>query len=190
MQRVMLVRHAEPHIDVSLPAAEWSLTPRGVARARLLATVLIDANPSLIVASPERKALETARILAGELNVPIEQDERFSEQGAEAGQFLTDYAEFRALVRHHFDHPDEIVLRQESSRAAGARFGEAIGARLEAGGSTGVPVVVSHGRIMASWLAFLTGANAWDIWTGLRLPDLLDVDVERGTSRSIDVPHA
>ncbi len=190
MRRLMLVRHAEPHIDIDLPAAEWFLTPRGVERTRRLAAELIAANPSLILASPERKALETARILAGEFNLPIEQDERFSEQGAEAGQFLTDYAEFRALVRYHFDHPDEVVLRQESSRAAATRFGEALRTRFERLDPAGPPVIVSHGRIMASWLASLTGASAWDIWTELRLPDLLDVDLERGTFRSIDVPLA
>ena len=189
MPRVMLVRHAEPHIDIDLPAAEWSLTPRGVASTQRLAVELLAANPSLIIASPERKALETARILAGALDVPIEQDERFSEQGAEAGQFLTDYAEFRALVRHHFDHPDEVVLRQESSHAARERFGEAVDARLETAAS-GVPVIVSHGRIMASWLASLTGSSAWEIWTALRLPDLLDVDIDGRTYRSVDIPLA
>jgi len=188
MPRVMLVRHAEPHIDIDLPAAEWSLTPRGVASTQRLAVELLAANPSLIIASPERKALETARILAGALDVLIEQDERFSEQGAEAGQFLTDYAEFRALVRHHFDHPGEVVLRQESSHAAGERFGDALRARLES--APGVPVIVSHGRIMASWLASLTGSSAWEIWTALRLPDLLDVDIDGRTYRSVDVPLA
>lgn len=186
MPRVMLVRHAEPHIDIDRPAAEWSLTPRGVSSTQRLAVELLEANPSLIVASPERKALETARILAGALDLPIDQDERFSEQGAEAGQFLTDYAEFRALVRHHFDHPDQVVLRQESSHAAGERFADALRARLET--TVGVPVIVSHGRIMASWLASLTGSHAWEIWTALRLPDLLDVDIDGGTYRSIDVP--
>jgi len=190
MNRVLLVRHAEPHVDIDLPAAEWSLTPRGVASTQRLAVTLKDANASLIVASPERKAIETARILAGELNLPIEQDERFSEQGAEAGQFLTDYAEFRALVRHHFDHPDKVVLRRESSHAASERFAAALRARFDSSGraTPSPPVIVSHGRIMASWLAALTGSGAWDIWTVLRLPDLLDVDLDTGTFRAVNIP--
>ncbi|MDQ3442046.1 MAG: phosphoglycerate mutase family protein [Chloroflexota bacterium] len=190
MHRVLLVRHAEPNIDIDQPAGEWSLTPRGVASTQRLAVELKAAYPALIVASPERKALETAQILGEELNLPIEQDARFSEQGAEAGQFLTDYAEFRALVRYHFDHPDEVVLRQETSHAAGERFAEALLTRLEPLGSPGPPVIVSHGRIMASWLASLTGSGAWDIWTALRLPDLLDVDIDGKTFRSLDVSPA
>lgn len=190
MRRVLLVRHAEPHIEIDLPASEWSLTPRGVASTQRLAAELMALRPALIVASPERKALQTAHVLAGELNLPIEIDEHFSEQGAEAGQFLTDYAEFRALVRHHFDHPDEVVLRQESSRAAADRFGAALDDRLRVLTPDDVPVIVSHGRIMASWLASLTDTEAWEIWTALRLPDLLDVDLDAGTFLSVDIPLA
>lgn len=178
MQRVLLVRHAEPHIDIERPAAEWALTPRGVASAQRLAAVLMASAPTRIVASPERKAVETARILGGALAIPVDRDDRLSEQGAEAGQFLTDYAEFRALVRSHFDHPDEVVMRQESSHAAGQRFDDVVRAQLASGDHL---VIVSHGRIMSSWLAAVTGASAWQVWSELRLPDLLEVDLDAGT---------
>lgn len=186
MHRVMLVRHAEPQIEIAQPASEWVLTPRGVASTQRLAGVLKESAPMLVVTSPERKALETGRILAGALDIPIERDERLSEQGAEAGQFLTDYAEFRALVRHHFDHPDEVVMRQESSRAAGERFAAAVRDRSAA---AGLPVIVSHGRIMASWLAAVCGINAWEVWAELRLPDLLEVDLDTRTFRPVTLPH-
>ncbi len=190
MQRVFLVRHAEPLIDIDQPASEWPLTPRGTANAQSLAGALPALDAAKIIASPERKALETARVIAGALGLPVAQDDRFSEQGAKAGQFLTDYAEFRALVRHHFDHPDEVVLRQESSNDAGARFGAAVTEHRQSPDAAGALVIVSHGRIMASWLASVTGADAWEIWTGFRLPDLLEVDVESRDFRAVDFPLA
>lgn len=70
MKRVMLVRHAEPEIDIEVPAAEWPLTPRGTERTKQLAARLAALGPTLIVASPERKALETGRLLAGILDLP------------------------------------------------------------------------------------------------------------------------
>lgn len=79
-------------------------------------------------------------------------------------------------------------MRQESSQAASERFADALRARLDT--VAGVPVIVSHGRIMASWLASLTGSSAWEIWTALRLPDLLDVNLDGRTYRSVDVPLA
>ncbi len=190
MQQVILVRHAEPQIDIDQPASEWPLTPRGTANAQSLAGAMPALGAVRIVASPERKALETAHVLAGALGLPVVQDDRFSEQGAEAGQFLTDYAEFRALVRHHFDHPDEVVLRQESSNDAGARFGAGVAEHHKAVAGDGALVIVSHGRIMASWLATVTGADAGDIWTGFRLPDLIEVDVEGRAYRTVDFPLA
>lgn len=190
MNRVMLVRHAEPDIDIALPAADWALTARGVASTQRLAIELARFRPPRVIASPERKALETARILAGALDIPIELDDRFAEQGADAGQFLADYAEFRALVRRHFDRPEEVVLRGESAHAAGERFASGVRSSLETMAPADLPVIVSHGRIIASWLASLTGSSAWDIWTELRLPDLLDVDIDGKTFRSVEIPLA
>ncbi len=83
-----------------------------------------------------------------------------------------------------------MVLRQESSRAAADRFGAALDDRLRVLTPDDVPVIVSHGRIMASWLASLTDTEAWEIWTALRLPDLLDVDLDAGTFLSVDIPLA
>jgi hypothetical protein len=30
--------------------------------------------------------------------------------------------------------------------------------------------------------------SAWDVWTELRMPDLIEVDLEQRTYRSIDIP--
>lgn len=182
--RIVLVRHAEPEIEVDVPAEAWPLTVRGIESTRRLVPALRELGPTRIVASPERKAIETAEVLAGELALPVAQDTRFAEQGAEAGQFLTDYSAFRDLVRQHFAQPDEVVMRGESARAAGARFA----AGVEACVGTGLPVVVSHGRIIASWLAAVTGEPAWALWTGLRMPDLIEVDLSAPSFRSIPVP--
>jgi broad specificity phosphatase PhoE len=187
MKRVMLVRHAEPRIEADIPAEDWALTSRGIAAANRLASELARLGPTIILASPERKAVETANILSAVLGLPIEQEERFSEHGAGPGEFLADYAEFRDLVKRHFDHSDDVVMRQESSRDAGARFAEALASWLTTP-PTDVPVTVSHGRIMSSWLGGLTETSAWDIWTNLRMPDLIEVDLDRKTFRTIDFP--
>ncbi len=188
MTRVILVRHAEPQIDIDVPSAEWRLTPRGMSSTEQLAAVLASLGPTLIVASPERKAVETGRILADALGIPLEEDACFSEQEAEPGQFLADNSEFRAFVRSHFDHPDEIVMRQESSHSARERFAAAIRLRFPEHPSDEAPVIVSHGRIMVSWLGALTSVSAWDVWTELRMPDLIEVDLEQRTYHSIDIP--
>lgn len=180
MDRIVLVRHAEPDIDPQVAAADWGLTARGVQASRRLAVVLSGLNPGWIVTSPERKARETAALLAESLEIPVETDERLAEHGAGPNEFFADYNEFRQLVEAHFAHPDQVVFRGEASSTAAARFGNSVtdcAARLD----HGMPVLVSHGRIIASWLSGMSGHPATEIWNELRMPDLIEVDLQRGT---------
>jgi 2,3-bisphosphoglycerate-dependent phosphoglycerate mutase len=186
MNRVILVRHAEPQVEIEIPAAAWSLTTRGEQATRRLVPRLASLRPGVVVTSPERKALQTAGLLAEGLELSLQQDERFSEQGAEVGEFFPDYSDFRARVEEHFARPDEVVFRGESSHAAADRFASGV-ASLRESATTGVPIIVSHGRIMASWLASVTGEPALGIWTSLRMPDLIEVDLDTLRYRSIPV---
>lgn len=185
MQRLVLIRHAEPEIEAHVPASSWRLTARGEASTRRLATELAALAPDRLITSPERKAVETARVAADALGLPIAEDDRFAEQGAGPDEFIEDYREFRARVREFFSRPGEVVWRRESAQAARERFNAGVDDLVAAGGT---PVVVTHGRIMSAWLAAFTGGDAWDIWTGLRMPDLLDVDVEARAFRRVDFP--
>ena len=183
MPRLLLVRHAEPEIDIAVPASVWPLTSRGVSSAEKLASVTADFGPIRIITSPEVKAVETGRIMADALGIPATADERFAEHGAGPDEFIPDYREFRASVRRFFTEPDEVVFRGESCRAAGERFSDGVAAVT--GDNDDVVAVVTHGRIMATWLARLSGGTAWDIWTGLRMPDLVDVDLDAQAYRTV-----
>jgi probable phosphoglycerate mutase len=183
MRRLLLVRHAEPDIDFAVPSSAWPLTERGKVSSGRLAEAASGFAPTRVVTSPEVKAVETGRILADTFNLPLTEDDRFAEHGAGPDDFIADYREFRAKVRQFFTTPDAVVFRSESCAAAGARFAEGI--RSLASEETDLPLVVTHGRIMASWLAMLTGGTAWDIWIGLRLPDLIEVDLNAQAFRTV-----
>lgn len=185
MERLILVRHAEPEIDPSLDAAAWPLTSRGEVAARRLATVLSGLQPGWIITSPERKARETAALIAESLEIPVADDPLLAEQGAGPDEFIHDYRDFRDRVRAHFAQPGEAVFRNETAADAAQRMWVCVDQCRDAGG---VPVLVSHGRIMASWLADVTGQDAWSIWNDFRMPDLLEVDLRERTFRSHHVP--
>lgn len=188
MEHVILVRHAEPEVNPAQAAAEWSLTDRGILAARRLATVLSGFGPGYIITSPERKAHETAALLAESLDLAVAEDTRLAEQGAGPDEFIPDYGQFRHLVHDHFSQPETVVFRGEASGAAGKRLAACVAGCREHDGEEGVPVLVSHGRIMASWLSQVSGRDPWSIWNDFRLPDLIVVDLAGGTFRSIDVP--
>lgn len=185
MERLILVRHAEPHISPDLDAAAWPLTSRGEIAVRHLATVLSDLKPDWIVTSPERKARETAALIAESLEIPVAEEPLIAEQGAGPDEFIADYGEFRDRVRAHFDRPEEVVFRNEAAADAVRRMAMCVD---QCGDAEGVPVLVTHGRIMASWLGSLTGQDAWQIWNDLRMPDLIEVDLADRSFRSYVVP--
>ena len=185
MSRMILVRHAQPEIDPTRPAADWHLSEVGRHAAHELALVIGRFAPDRIVTSPEQRARETGAEIANVLGLAVATDDDLREQGFGPLPYLGDDA-FRHAVRAHFLRPDEIVLGQESARDAGVRLAGAIDHAHQGSPETLNPsIVVTHGRILASFLSQLTGMDAIAIWESLRMPDALLVDLERGTFRAI-----
>jgi len=185
MTSVIIVRHAQPEIDPSQPAAEWRLSEAGREATRELALVIGRFSPGRIVTSPERKAMETGGEIAAVLDLQVATEDHLGEQGLRNLPYLSDDA-FRQAVRTHFLRPDEIVLGGESARDAGTRLARGIdNAHQYSPETLGPSIFVSHGRVLSSFLSRLTGMDAIVIWESLRMPDALLVDLERGTFRTI-----
>lgn len=179
-QRVMLVRHAEPIVRPDQPASSWRLGPKGGAQAVDLAMRLFLHGPDLVVTSTEQKARDTGAIIAAELHLDCRNIDGFHEQGADTVPCIDDPAEFRETVRQHFEHLDHLVLGSESSHDAAIRSRESLNLVGERFPVARLPLIVSHGRVMASFLGDLTGHDPWKIWTGLTMPDLVRVDLGAG----------
>ena len=184
-RRSILVRHAQPEIDPERSAADWALSESGRLAARELAFAIVSLAPGVVVTSPERKAVETGAEIAAVLDLGLTIDDDLREQGLTSLPFLSN-TEFREAVERHFRESERVVLGNESSAAAGQRLERAL-SQLErsAAGVHGMPVIVTHGRVLASFLARLTGDDAITIWRSLRMPDAFVADLARGASRLI-----
>lgn len=180
MTKFLLVRHAAPDIDPGRKASTWPLNGSGRAAARELADRLAGERPDLIVTSRETKAQRTGAIIAAVLGVPMRERAGLGEQGGDSVPWMDDWETFRMEVRRHFEEPSRAVLGQESADDAATRFSGVVAEVLE---DARFPVLVSHGRIMASYLAAVTGVDAWTIWNSFMLPDAIAVDPERRTIR-------
>jgi 2,3-bisphosphoglycerate-dependent phosphoglycerate mutase len=158
------VRHAAPEIDPARSPARWRLSGAGrAAAAALRETVRVDA----VVSSPEPKALETAAAL----DAPLEVDLRLREQDRAGVPFFASRDDFVAAVEAGFARPGDVVLGVESFDAARARFAAAVEAARD--GHPGERVaLVSHGTVIALYLARLTGGDAVQLWRGLAMPDV------------------
>lgn len=156
-----------PSFGPDVPAHAWELNREGRREARKLAGAL--PAEALLIASREPKARQTVEP-AG----PVRTDERFNEVTSDEPY----EGDFRARRRAYVtgtDHPgweprDEVV----------ARFTD--GLRFWAEQADGRPLVVaSHGMAMTLWLDATVGlTDPGAFWAGLRLPDLLHIDVTGG----------
>lgn len=165
---MLLVRHSVPKIDPSVPAAEWRLSDEGRARCAALAERVGAHGAELVVSSPEPKARETAELLGALLGLEVHELADLREQERRSVGWL-DRDELAEVIRRFFAEPDRVVFGDESAAEALARFSRAVD------GLAHGAVVVSHGTVISLYVADRTGREAFEVWSGLELPDLLVV---------------
>jgi histidine phosphatase superfamily protein (branch 1) len=68
-RRLILVKHAEPVVEPDVPPNRWELSERGKDRCVALAERLRRYRPAAVVASEERKAAQTAGLVAERLGM-------------------------------------------------------------------------------------------------------------------------
>ena len=88
MALVRYLTHPQVRIDPLVPVPDWGLSDIGRARTEVLARSSKLAGTELIVTSAERKATETADILAAAIRAPVLERERMHENDRSATGFL------------------------------------------------------------------------------------------------------
>jgi len=101
---VRYLTHPQVAIDPSVPVPSWGLNAVGRARAIAFADAGRLSGTTQIIASGERKAIETAEIVAGRMNIALEICEAMHENDRSATGFL-DPNEFEAVADQFFRHP-------------------------------------------------------------------------------------
>jgi broad specificity phosphatase PhoE len=119
--RVFYLTHPQVSIDPAVPIQSWSLSPVGRKRTETFARARRFKSPLRIISSGERKALETANIIAGELNITVEVRETMHENDRSATGFLPP-DEFEMLADRFFAHPAVSVRGWERAVDAQARI--------------------------------------------------------------------
>lgn len=162
--KLFLVRHAMPAFGPHAPAAAWELSPEGWREARALARAL--PVGALLIASREPKARQTLEPAGS-----VRTDERFNEVSRDEPY----EGDFRARRRAYVTGTD--YAGWEPREQVLARFAE--GVRFWAAEAGRRPLVIaSHGMAMTLWLtATVSLPDPGAFWAGLRLPDLLIVDM-------------
>lgn len=168
MSSLILVRHCEAEgQDPDAP-----LTGAGHRQAEQLAGFLSALPVDAIITSAYRRARETAEPLAQLLHLSIDADPRLNER------VLSPHPmdHWREVVRDSFADPELKVSGGESANDVLTRARPALDELLR--GSAGLPVVVTHGNLLALVLHSIDPGFGYAGWEDLSNPDVYRVDVE------------
>jgi len=138
------VTHPEVVVDPDEPVTRWRLSEAGLARAGRLAAADWVPTVARVVASAERKAQETAAVLAAARGLAADTDAELGENDRSATGYLP-AAEFEATADAFFASPRASVRGWESAEDAQRRVVRAVLRWTAAADVT--TAYVSHGAV-------------------------------------------
>jgi broad specificity phosphatase PhoE len=168
MRKLILIKHASPLVVPGTPPQNWKLSDKGRESCGPLANAVRAHAPTIIVASDEPKAKETAELVANALGVPVEtapglhEHDRTNVPHMRSGEFISHMEVF-------FRKPTERVLGLEAAVAALDRFEQAVN-DVVAKHAEGNVAIVSHGTVIALLAAEHSDRYGFELWREMGLP--------------------
>ena len=168
MPTLILIKHALPQIDPTVPANQWRLSEEGQCFSRVLAQRLAQYELDLIFSSVEPKAIETAHIVATALEKPVEVVEGLHEHDRNSVEFL-EKKKFEASVFQFFNQPGLLTFGNETANQAHHRFSRAVMGIIERYADKNI-ALITHGTVLTLFVSRLVGIEPFAFWKGLALP--------------------
>lgn len=156
MPLLRYISHADVVKDPDVPVPQWPLSEVGVERVRAMTARPWVASIGRVVSSPEKKALETATLLADTLGLVVEVRDRTGEIDRSSTGFLP--------PDEHEAHADRFFAAPEVSSGGWERAVDAQDRIVDALADLLVPdqvddvdiAVVGHGAVGTLWYCRLT----------------------------------
>ncbi|XEN32883.1 broad specificity phosphatase PhoE [Ensifer sp. WSM1721] len=152
----LYLTHPQVTIDPTVPVPEWGLSDLGRERTYATARQPWVRLLGRIVSSTEKKAIETAAILAEAADIRVETDGEMGENDRSSTGFLAP-EEFEKAADWFFAHPDESFRGWERAVDAQARIWKAVSYILDRH-DPAVPIAfVGHGGVGTLLKCRMTG---------------------------------
>lgn len=159
---IILVRHCQ----ATGQEPDAPLTDAGIQQSQALADFLAEYPIDHITTSEYQRARQTIEPFASQSDLTIHQDARLNERTL-SSEPLDDWQD---VVRNSFDDHDLRADGGESAREVLARAWAALDEILNADHT--LPVVVTHGNLMALVLHSLDPDFGFEAWLSLSNPDV------------------
>ncbi len=155
MATIRYLSHPQVAIDPAVSVPDWGLSPLGLSRARSFANAVVLRGTGRVIASAERKAVETAECIAEVLGLAVEVREAMHENDRSATGYLPP-PEFEVMADAFFASPHVNVRGWERAIDAQARILSEVEAAL-ASPVSGDVLLVGHGGVGTLLLCHLGG---------------------------------
>src|SRR5262245_33523417 len=183
MRVLHLVRHGPVVVDLARPSSQWDLAPGALETITPLARKVRHAGFRRVVTSIQRKAVQTARVLAEELGTSVESRPGLEEHHRLGEQRIDSDEAFHKTISEFFARSTVVVFGTESALMAVERFHRAVqDVMMETDNDE---LIVSHGTVISLLVERGGNGPAFSVWRSLRLPD--HVMLEWPTLRRINV---
>ncbi len=183
MRKLVLVRHSKPDIAPDRPASAWRLGEIGRRRSELLASKLRGFSPAVIWSSSEPKAVETAKVVASSMGVPVQTADGLEEHHRTGVSYFPTPKAFELAVGEFFTRQEQLVLGTETAQQALKRFATAVDEVI--GSKCQDNIVVTHGTVMALYVSSVSGIAPMDFWRRLGMPSFVVLELPDMRVRSI-----
>lgn len=154
--RFFYLTHPQVRIDPDVPVPDWGLSETGLARAQLAAAAQVFSGLVKVFSSGERKAVETARLIAEARNLAVTILPRTHENDRTATGFLPP-DEFETVADAFFARPEESIRGWERASDAQHRIVSEAEPLLEIAAREGDVLMVGHGAVGTLLYCHLAG---------------------------------
>jgi broad specificity phosphatase PhoE len=169
---IILVRHAMPDPVPGVSPRLWSLADPAAEDCVLLAHALPEDLAPTIWSSTEKKAEQTAAIVAMRRGLATATDARFGEVDR-PDEWVDDHRARAAAYLSGTEHPG-----WEPHRLVVHRFAEAVEAAQATIHREDDLIIVTHGMAMSLYLELVARIDIVPFWQALTFPDAWRIDLE------------
>ncbi len=155
VSELVLLRHAEPRIQIEEVPSKWGVSSQGKAHAIKLAFSGVFNDVDLIIASNEPKGYQTAEMIALRQKQSVFRNPLFNELNRDGGFYLTS-SQYQLAVKTVLNDYTFRVDGWETAASALSRFNRGIDEVLTEHDGKRI-LIVSHGMVLAMYFSELLG---------------------------------
>lgn len=145
-----------------------------------MAEKVTNHSPDIIFTSPEPKAVETTQIIADSLGKKFHVIEELREHDRSNVKWLNN-EDFENKVRDFFKFPESLIFGNETAYQANQRFANAISNITEQHSASNI-AIISHGTVIALWLAHRVEIDPFQMWKRLAMPSFVILPLPQADS--------